>query len=105
MFTLQVATGCRRTVLGRPVLESRLTVAAAGSWRLAKAVQLIRQDARPHRLVALQLDRRAWGCSGPEVVCSTVANFWLWGGLICVGVARALVVQHHQAPRLQPSLG
>ena len=44
-------------------------MAAGRSWSLAKAAQLIRNDARPHRWVALQLDKRAWGL------------FWAGGGL------------------------
>ncbi|MFO8239153.1 MAG: hypothetical protein R6U00_13065 [Prochlorococcaceae cyanobacterium] len=38
-------------------------------WSLAKAAQLIRNDVHPHRWVALQQDRRAWGL------------FWAGGGL------------------------
>ena len=69
VFALQVASGYRRTVLGRRVLETQPTIAAARSWSLRQAVRLIRHDRRPHRWVALQLDRRAWGL------------FWAGGGL------------------------
>lgn len=50
-------------------MEAQPSVAAGRSWSLAKAAQLIRNDARPHRWVALQLDKRAWGL------------FWAGGGL------------------------
>ncbi|MEX1324534.1 MAG: hypothetical protein AB1Z21_10160 [Synechococcaceae cyanobacterium] len=53
VFSLQVATGYTRDPQGRLLLEA----------------QLIRNDVRPHRWVALQQDRRAWGL------------FWAGGGL------------------------
>ena len=61
VFSLQVATGYVRDPQGRLLLEAQPSVAAGRSWSLAKAAQLIRNDARPHRWVALQLDKRAWG--------------------------------------------
>ena len=69
VFSLQVVTGYTRDPQGRLLLESQTSVAAGRSWSLAKAAQLIRNDARPHRWVALQLDKRAWGL------------FWAGGGL------------------------
>lgn len=69
VFSLQVVTGYTRDPQGRLLLESQPSVAAGRSWSLAKAAQLIRNDARPHRWVALQLDKRAWGL------------FWAGGGL------------------------
>ena len=69
VFSLQVATGYIRDPQGRLLLEAQPSVAAGRSWSLAKAAQLIRNDARPHRWVALQLDKRAWGL------------FWAGGGL------------------------
>ena len=69
VFALQVATGYTRDPQGRLLLEAQPSVAAGRSWSLAKAAQLIRNDARPHRWVALQLDKRAWGL------------FWAGGGL------------------------
>ena len=69
VFSLQVATGYTRDPQGRLLLEAQPSVAAGRSWSLAKAAQLIRNDARPHRWVALQLDKRAWGL------------FWAGGGL------------------------
>lgn len=69
VFSLQVACGYTRDPHGRLLLEAQPTMATARSWTLAKAAQLIRNDARPHRWVALQLDRRAWGL------------FWAGGGL------------------------
>ncbi len=98
VFALQVATGCRWTLLGRRVLENQPTIAAARSWSLSKAARLIRHDPLPHRWVALQLDRRAWGLlwaggglqhcrellaaqGGPTATVSRMpmAVLWLWG--------------------------
>ena len=69
VFSLQVVTGYTRDPQGRLLLESQPSVAAGRSWSLAKAAQLIRNDARPHRWVALQLNKHAWGL------------FWAGGGL------------------------
>jgi len=69
VFSLQVVTGYTRDPQGRLLLEAQPSVAAGRSWSLAKAAQLIRNDARPHRWVGLQLDKRAWGL------------FWAGGGL------------------------
>jgi hypothetical protein len=51
------------------LLEAQPSVAAGRNWTLAKAAQLIRNDARPHRWLALELNKRAWGL------------FWAGGGL------------------------
>ena len=69
VFSLEVATGYSRDPHGRLLLHSAPSVAEGRSWSLAKAAQVIRNDARPHRWVALQLDNRAWGL------------FWAGGGL------------------------
>jgi hypothetical protein len=69
VFSLQVATGYTRDPHGRLPLEAQPSLAAGRSWSLARAAQLIRNDVRPHRWVALQQDRRAWGV------------FWAGGGL------------------------
>jgi hypothetical protein len=69
VFSLQVATGYTRDPQGKLLLEAQASVAAGRSWTLAKAAQLIRNDARPHRWVALELSKRAWGL------------FWAGGGL------------------------
>jgi len=69
VFALQVATGYTRDPQGRLLLEAQPALAAARSWSLAKATQLIRNDARPHRWVALQQNKHAWGL------------FWAGGGL------------------------
>jgi len=69
VFSLQVATGYTRDPQGKLLLESQPSVAAGRSWSLAKAAQLVRNDARPHRWVALELNKRAWGL------------FWAGGGL------------------------
>ena len=69
VFSLQVATGYTRDPQGRLLRQSSPSVAAGRSWSMAKAAQLIRNDARPHRWVALQLDKQAWGL------------FWAGGGL------------------------
>jgi hypothetical protein len=69
VFSLQVVTGYTRDPQGRLLLESQPSVAAGRSWSLAKAAQLIRNDARPHRWVALHFNKHAWGL------------FWAGGGL------------------------
>ena len=69
VFALQVATGFSRDPSGRLLLHSEASVAAGRSWSLARAAQLIRNDARPQRWVALHLDKHAWGL------------FWAGGGL------------------------
>ena len=69
VFSLEVATGYSRDLQGRLLLNSAPSVAEGRSWSLAKAAQLIRNDDRPHRWVALQMDNRAWGL------------FWAGGGL------------------------
>lgn len=69
VFSLEVATGYSRDPKGRLLLHSAPSVAEGRSWSLAKAAQLIRNDARPHRWVALQMDNRTWGL------------FWAGGGL------------------------
>jgi hypothetical protein len=69
VFSLEVATGYSRDPQGRLLLHAAPSVAEGRSWSLAKAAQLIRNDVRPHRWVALQLDNRAWGL------------FWAGGGL------------------------
>ena len=61
VFSLQMASGYIRDPQGRLLLEAQPSIAAARSWSMAKAAQLIRNDARPDRWVALQQDRRAWG--------------------------------------------
>jgi hypothetical protein len=69
VFSLHVATGYTRDPQGKLLLEAQPSVAAGRSWTLAKAAQLIRNDARPHRWVALELNKRAWGL------------FWAGGGI------------------------
>lgn len=69
VFSLQVATGFVRDPQGRLLLQAQPSVAAGRTWSMARAVQLIRNDARPSRWVALQKDKHAWGL------------FWAGGGL------------------------
>jgi len=69
VFSLQVAIGFTRDPQGRLLLEAQHSIAAGHSWSLAKATQLIRNDARPHRWEALQQNKHAWGL------------FWAGGGL------------------------
>lgn len=69
VFSLEVVSGYSRDPQGRLLLHSATSVAEGRSWSLAKAAQLIRNDARPHRWVALQMHNRAWGL------------FWAGGGL------------------------
>ena len=69
VFSLEVVSGYSRDPQGRLLLHAAPSVAQGRSWSLAKAAQLIRNDVRPHRWVALQMDNRAWGL------------FWAGGGL------------------------
>ena len=69
VFALQVVTGYCRDPQGRLLLEAQPSLAAGRNWSIAKAAQLIRNDARPKRWVALQVDKYAWGL------------FWAGGGL------------------------
>ena len=69
VFSLEVATGFSRDPMGRLILHSKPSIAEARSWSLVRAAQLIRNDARPNRWVALHQDNRAWGL------------FWAGGGL------------------------
>jgi len=69
VFALQVATGYIRDPHGRLLLESNPSLATGRIWPVAKAAQLIRNDVRPNRWVALQVDKFAWGL------------FWAGGGL------------------------
>lgn len=68
-FSLQTATGYTHDPNGRVLLETHPSLAVGRHWSMGKAVQLIRNDVRPRRWVALQRDRRAW------------ALFWAGGGL------------------------
>ena len=67
VFSLQVATGYTRDPQGRLLLEAQPSVAAGRSWSLAKAAQLIRNDAR---LTA------GWPCS-------SINGPGAWSGLAC----------------------
>jgi hypothetical protein len=69
VFNLQVVTGYIRDPHGKLLLQAQASVAAGRNWSIAKAAQLIRNDVRPHRWVALQVDKYAWGL------------FWAGGGL------------------------
>ena len=83
VFSLEVATGFSRDPKGRLKLQSKPSIAEGRSWSLARATQLIRNDACPHRWVALHKNNRAWGV------------FWAGGGLqLC---------REHLASKIQPS--
>ena len=69
VLSLQIVSGYTRDPNGRLLLESQPALAAGRSWSLARAAQLIRDDVRPHRWVALHQDHCAWGL------------FWAGGGL------------------------
>ena len=69
VFALQVVTGYCRDPQGRLLLEAQPSLAAGRNWSIAKAAQLIRNDAHPKRWVALQVDKYDWGL------------FWAGGGL------------------------
>ena len=69
VFSLQVATGYTRDPQGKLLLDNATSHGSSRNWTLAKAPRLTRKDARPHRWVALELNKRAWG------------RFWAGGGL------------------------
>jgi hypothetical protein len=92
VFSLQVATGYTRDPHGKLLLEAQPSVAAGRSWTLAKAAQLIRNDARPHRWVALELNQRAWGL------------FWAGGGIQrCREVLAARISETEACSALVPA--
>ena len=91
VFALQVATGFSRDPSGRLLLHSEASVAAGRSWSLARAAQLIRNDARPQRWVALHLDKHAWGL------------FWAGGGLqLCRNHLARQAASAHDSSALVP---
>jgi hypothetical protein len=69
VFALQLATGYEKDQAGRLLLQSDASVSAGRSWSLAKACQLVRNDANPNRWVVLHRHKKAWGL------------FWAGGGL------------------------
>lgn len=69
VFALRLARGFIRDPQGRLLMEANASLAQGRTWCLAKACQLVRNDARPERWVVLQRERRAW------------ALFWAGGGL------------------------
>jgi len=69
VFGLRLATGYEKDPAGRLLLQSEESVAQGRSWSLAKACQLVRNDAHPHRWVVLHRHKKAWGL------------FWAGGGL------------------------
>jgi len=89
VFDLQVVTGYIRDPHGKLLLQAQASVAAGRNWSLAKAAQLIRNDVRPHRWVALQVDKYAWGL------------FWAGGGL---QRCRELLEKDSKAPNNQSAL-
>ncbi|MCP9810267.1 hypothetical protein KBY58_12600 [Cyanobium sp. HWJ4-Hawea] len=69
VFALRLATGYEKDPAGRLLLQSEESVAQGRTWSLAKACQLVRNDAAPHRWVVLHRHKKAWGL------------FWAGGGL------------------------
>jgi hypothetical protein len=69
VFALQLATGYEKDPQGRLLLHSEPSVSQGRSWSLAKACQLVRNDANPERWVVLHRHKKAWGL------------FWAGGGL------------------------
>ena len=69
VFALRLATGYEKDPTGRLLLQSEESVAQGRTWSLAKACQLVRNDAQPHRWVVLHRHKKAWGL------------FWAGGGL------------------------
>lgn len=80
VFALQLATGYDKDPNGRLLLNSEPSVSQGRTWSLAKACQLVRNDARPERWVVLHRHKKAWGL------------FWAGGGLdLCRdGLSKAL---------------
>jgi hypothetical protein len=89
VFALQVVTGYIRDPHGKLLMEAHPSVAAGRSWSVAKAAQLVRNDARPERWVVLQRDNRAWGL------------FWAGGGL---HRCRQELLETSQAPALSSAI-
>ena len=71
VFALQLATGYSKDPNGRLLLSSDTSLSQGRTWSLAKACQLVRNDARPERWVVLHRHKKAWGL------------FWAGGGLDC----------------------
>ncbi len=69
VFALKLATGYDKDPSGRLLLQSDAAVSAGRTWSLAKACQLVRNDANPNRWVVLHRHKKAWGL------------FWAGGGL------------------------
>ncbi len=69
VLALRLATGYEKDPTGRLLLQSEESVAQGRTWSLAKACQLVRNDAAPHRWVVLHRHKKAWGL------------FWAGGGL------------------------
>jgi hypothetical protein len=69
VFALRLATGYEKDPTGRLLLQSEESVSAGRTWSLAKACQLVRNDANPNRWVVLHRHKKAWGL------------FWAGGGL------------------------
>jgi hypothetical protein len=69
VFALRLATGYEKDPAGRLLLQSDASVNAGRTWSLAKACQLVRNDANPSRWVVLHRHKKAWGL------------FWAGGGL------------------------
>jgi hypothetical protein len=69
VFALKLATGYEKDPTGRLLLQSEESVSTGRTWSLAKACQLVRNDANPNRWVVLHRHKKAWGL------------FWAGGGL------------------------
>jgi hypothetical protein len=69
VFALRLATGYEKDPAGRLLLQSDASVSTGRTWSLAKACQLVRNDANPSRWVVLHRHKKAWGL------------FWAGGGL------------------------
>ena len=62
---------------GRLLLHSAPSVAEGRSWSLAKAAQLIRNDARPNLGWLCRWTTGPGVCSGPAAACSAAVSNWL----------------------------
>ncbi len=69
VFSLEVATGYKSDQKGRLILQTQPFIEEGRTWAILKAAQLIRNEKRPKRWVALEKNKRAWGL------------FWAGGGV------------------------
>ena len=72
VFSLEVATGYKRDQKGRLILQAQPFIAEGRTWAIAKAVQLIRNEKRPKRWVALEKNKDVWHSVGTDARPKTI---------------------------------